>query len=100
MGIFLVKNFKKDSKGNWVETSQKLDKAPHDVGRWNRSRELDGSYVVTATTRGGLSKKVVNTTTYFNNHTEKIKYSLITTSNKLSKADKEKYANVKNSKFF
>lgn len=100
MGIFLVQNFKKDSKGNWVETSKKIDKAPHDVGRWNRSRDLDETYVVTATTRGGLSQKVVRTTTYFDKGREKVNYKLITTSNKLSKVVKEKYANVKNSKCF
>lgn len=70
MGIFLVQNFKKDSKGNWVETSKNLDKAPHAVGHWNISRGLDGTYVMTATMRDGLNKKVVRTSTCFDKERE------------------------------
>lgn len=82
MGIFLVENFKKNSKGNWVEISSKLDKAPHDVGRWNRSHELDKTFVQTATTRGGLSKKVVKTTTHFDKSRKKANYEPTKTPNK------------------
>ncbi len=34
MGIYLVQNYKKDKNGRWQLSSEKLDRAPHDVGRW------------------------------------------------------------------
>lgn len=100
MGIYLVQNYKKDKNGCWQLSSEKLDRAPHDVGRWKVSSKADGTYVSTKLTKGGLNEKVVATTTYFDNMQSKVRYDLLTTSSKLSKKDKEKYSKVKNAKYF
>lgn len=100
MGIYLIQDYKKDKNGRWQLKSEKLDKAPHDVGRWKVSSRADGTYVSIKPTKGGLNEKVVVTTTYFDNCQTKVRYNLLTTSSKLSKKDKEKYSKVKNAKYF
>lgn len=100
MGIYLVQNYKKDKNGRWQLKSEKLDQAPHDVGRWKVSSKRDGSFLNVKPTKGGLNMKVVISTTYFDNCQTKVRYDLLTTSGKLSKKDKEKYSKVKNAKYF
>lgn len=100
MGIYLVQNYKKDKNGRWQLKSEKLDHAPHDVGRWKVSSNRDGSFLNIKPTKGGLNQKVVKSTTYFDNMQSKVRYDLLTTSSKLSKKDKEKYSKVKNAKYF
>ena len=100
MGIYLVQNYKKDKNGRWKLTSEKLDRAPHDIGRWKVSSKYDNTFYATARTKGGLNEKVVSSTSYFDNMQSKVRYGLLTTSSKLSKKDKEKYSKVKNAKYF
>lgn len=94
MGLYKKEVFKKDNKGNWKKISSSVEKAPHDVGRWNRSVELEKrsnegekTYFNVGSTRGELNEKVVSARTYFGNN-EKVVRTLITTSNKLPKTKK------------
>lgn len=43
MGIYLVQNYKKDKNRKFDLKSQKIDKAPHDVGRWQNKNGGDVS---------------------------------------------------------
>ena len=47
MGICLVQNYKKDKNGRWQLSSEKLDRAPHDVGRWQNKNGVDVSILPT-----------------------------------------------------
>ncbi len=100
MGIFKESYYIKDSKGKWRLQEEKIAKAPHDFGRWQRSAELDAekygdeTRIFSANTRGGLNKKVVKVVSSFGPN-EKVERTLITTSSKLSKKDKEKYKGIK-----
>lgn len=94
MGLFEKKVYKKDNKGNWKLVSSKVEKAPHDVGRWEQSRNLEKksslgekSFIDKKPTFGGLSQKVTEIRTYFGND-EKVVRTLITTSNRLPKSYK------------
>lgn len=100
MGIYLVKNYEKNKNGKFDLKSQKIDKAPHDVGRWQNKNGVDLSLVEIKPTKSGLNQKVVKSVNYFDNKQSKTVYSLLTTSSKLSKKDKEKYSKVKNVKYF
>lgn len=89
MGFFRKCVYKKDKKGAWNCVNCDIEKAPHDVGRWKRSCELerrgnhfDKTYLKLAPTKTGISEKVVKATTYFGKD-EKVVRTLITTSNRL-----------------
>lgn len=43
MGIYLVKNYEKNKNRKFDLKSQKIDKAPHDVGRWQNKNGVDVS---------------------------------------------------------
>lgn len=101
MGIYDEKIFKKDNKGNLKLIDRKIVKVPHDVGRWQRSAEIeaksecrDFTTLQIDVTKSGLNKKVSSITTKLQGG-ELVVRDLITTSNKLSKKDKEKYKNIK-----
>lgn len=101
MGIYLEEHFIKDKDGSWVPIRTQIVKAPHDLGRWQRSVELDSknnnsdfSVFQTRTTKSGFNKKVTNIVSMFGRN-ERVDRTLLTTSNKLSRIDKEKYKNVK-----
>lgn len=101
MGIFKEVRYKKDKNGNWKKTKTQIVKAPHDLGRWQRSVDLDNqtggrySTVLEADiTRSGLSKKVTHIVSSFGSN-EKVEYHLITTAGKLSTKAKEKYKGIK-----
>lgn len=90
MGLYKKEVFKKDNNGNWQKQSSTIEKAPHDIGRWQRSCELEKksdlrerSYITHGTTRTGINKKVQQVRSYFGN--EKVVRTLITTANKLPK---------------
>lgn len=89
MGLFKKEVFIKDKNGNWNKVKSQIEKAPHEVGRWNRSRELEKNsdlkertYLKIIPTRTGINSKVTKATTYFGDN-EKVVRSLITTSNRL-----------------
>lgn len=102
MGLYLEKLFKKDKNGKFKLHETKIVKAPHDVGRWQRSIEierkngLDSSILHTDITNGGLNKKVVSIRTKLGND-EIVDRKLITTANRLGKKDREKYKKIKGS---
>lgn len=100
MGIYLEKLFKKDKNGKLKLQETKIVKAPHDVGRWQRSIELerngktDWSVMHTDVTRSGLNKKVTSIRTKLGND-EIVDRKLITTASRLSRKDYEKYKHIK-----
>lgn len=101
MGIFKEERFIKDKKGCWKKTKEQIVKAPHDLGRWERSAELDnktnGKYFTiyqADVTKSGLGKKVTRIVSGFGCN-EKVEYNLITTTSKLGKSDYEKYRHIK-----
>lgn len=94
MGLFEKNVYKKDRNGNWRLISSKVEKAPHDVGRWEQSKKMEKnsslgevSYIDKKPTFGGLSQKVTRIRTYFGKD-EKVVRTLITTSNRLPKSYK------------
>ena len=106
MGIFRKQVYKKDSKGKWQVVKDTIVECPHDVGRWGRTIDLEKknsnegrTWLVVAPTKSGMNKKVTKAVSYFGSD-EKYVRSLITTSNKLSKRDYEKYKNVKDAKLY
>ena len=96
MGLYDTKVYRKDSKGKWRLHERKIDRAPHEVGRWQQNARLeresktgDYTFYQSAPTRGGLNQKVVRSVGYVGDR-EKIERNLITTSNKLPKSYKSK----------
>ena len=106
MGLYKKEIMKKDKNGQWKTIKSEVENVSHDVGFWMRNNELEKkdnyckSYLDIETTRTGMNKKVSQITTYFNNYSEKVVRTLITTSNTLSKKDSEKYKDIKNCKYF
>lgn len=103
MGLYKKVVSRKDKNGKWECISCEIEKAPHDLGTWERNRELEKksdigeySYYTIGTTRTGLNKKVDRISSYFNNGNEKVVRQLITTSNKLSQKDREFFKDYKN----
>lgn len=101
MGIYEEKTFVKDKKGNLKLIDRKIVKAPHEVGRWERSAELeaksglsDATTLQVDVTKSGLNKKVTSIMSKLEGG-EIIVRNLITTSNKLSNKAKLKYKGVK-----
>lgn len=100
MGIFKEDTYIKQKNGVLKLVDSEIVKAPHDVGRWEKSAELDlknkGDYTSfqTETTKSGVNKKVTKVFSRIENDTFVCR-ELITTSNKLSQKDREKYKNVK-----
>lgn len=89
MGWYIKEVFKKDNTGKWRKQSSELEKAPTDIGRWQRSCELEKksslkerTYLSTMPTKTGINEKVTRARTYFGKN-EKVIRTLITTSNKL-----------------
>ena len=94
MGIYKKETKVLNNNGKWVTVSTKLEKAPHDVGRWKRSCQLEKynnggeiTYLTTVNTKSGLNQKVTQARTYFGKN-ERVVRDLITTSNKLPKGYK------------
>lgn len=90
MGLFNTKYYRKNNEGKWVLVKSKIEKAPHDIGRWNQNNHIernskykDKTYFTTKPTKSGLNQKVVKATTYFAEGDVKVVRDLITTSNKL-----------------
>ncbi len=101
MGIYKEEHFIKSKNGKWGLSKIQIVKAPHDIGRWQRSAELDmknnnGDYTLfqAEVTKSGLNKKVTNVVSMLGAN-EKVERTLITTSSKLSKKDKQKYKGIK-----
>ena len=89
MGLYQKDVYKKNSKGNWVKTKTTIEKAPHDVGRWEQTQRLEKhsnlgekTFFDSVSTKTGINQKVTQARTYFGNN-EKVVRTLITTSNKL-----------------
>lgn len=106
MGIFLQSIYDRDRNGRFYLKEKKIVEAPHDTGRWDRSIELDkqhkGKFSTSyqaSLTKSNLNKKVTHVVSDLDNG-ERVVYDLISTSNKLSKANKEKYKNIKGCKFY
>lgn len=100
MGIYKEDFYVKNTKGKWELLKTQIAKAPHDMGRWSKSAENDAekfgdkTFLQMDNTKGGMNKKVTSVVTIFSPN-EKVERTLITTSSKLSKKDKEKYKGVK-----
>lgn len=82
--------YKKNKNGNWVVKSSKPYYCNMSYGKWVQSANIDKdngdkTYLISTPTKSGLNMKVVKATTYFAGGKEKVKYDLITTSNKLPK---------------
>lgn len=93
MGLYKTKYYEKDRKGKWILTKEKIEKAPHDIGRWKQNNVIekkssfeDETYLIIKPTKGGLNQKVVRITTYLDNKESKVVRDLITTSNKIPKS--------------
>ncbi len=106
MGIFLQTIYDRDRNGKFYLKGKKIVEAPHDTGRWDRSIELDKPHkgrfstsYQTSPTKGNLNKKVTHIVNDLDTG-ERVVYDLISASNKLSKANKEKYKNIKGCKFY
>lgn len=100
MGWFEKKEYVKTSNGKWLCVKCGLEKAPHEVGRWEQSNKLERNsslgertYIDSASTKSGINQKVVKASTYFPDNTKTVR-TLITTSNKLP----QKYAEIYNKK--
>lgn len=106
MGLYKREIKRKDRHGHWKTIKCEIENIPHDLGFWMRNNELEKkdntckSYIDIDTTRTGMNKKVSRISTYFFDSPEKDVRTLITTSNKLSKRDSEKYKNISNCKYF
>ena len=94
MGLFEKNTYKKDKYGRWKLVDSKVEKAPHDMGRWKRSLQMEENsslgektYITPEITKGGLNIKVKQARTYFGPN-DKVVRTLITTSNKLPKSYK------------
>lgn len=97
MGWFEKKEYIKTRDGNWKCVKSGLEKAPHDVGRWNQSCKLEEksllgerTYLKKQKTKSGVSQKVSKASTYFPDNTKVVR-TLITTSNKLPQRYADKY---------
>lgn len=97
MGWYEKKEFIKTRNGKWQCVKCGLEKAPHDVGRWEQSNKLEKNsslgektYIDRLPTKSGINQKVAQTRTYFGNN-EKVVRTLITTSNKLPQSYADKY---------
>lgn len=95
MGLFRKQNFVRNKSGNLVLVKDEIENAPHDIGRWMQSKELEKKsdlhervYMNFQSTKGGLNKKVTKVSSYFGKN-EKTVRTLITTSNKLPKKYKK-----------
>lgn len=82
--------YKKNKKNKWEVKSSKPFYCNMPYGKWVQSANLDEmngdkTYLTTKPTKSGLNMKVTSATTYFAGGKEKVKYDLITTSNKLPK---------------
>jgi len=101
MGIYEEKTFIKDKKGNLKLVERKIVKAPHEIGRWKTSAELertcclkDSTIIQVDTTKSGVNKKVTSITSKLEGG-QIVVMDLITTSNKLSNIVKQKFKGVK-----
>ncbi len=97
MGWYEKKEYIKTRNGKWQCVRCGLEKAPHDVGRWEQSNKLEKNsslgektYIDRLPTKSGINQKVAQTRTYFGNN-EKAVRTLITTSNKLPQSYADKY---------
>lgn len=91
MGLYQVKRYTKDKKGNWNCCSCKIENAPHDVKFWGNSKKVESksnlgehTFLTVKQSRTGKTKQVANAVTYFGK-SEKVSRTLITTSSKLPK---------------
>ena len=89
MGLYQKEVFIRDKTGQWNLKSSTIEKAPHDLGRWEQTRQLENNsnlgektYFDFAPTKTGLNQKVTRARTYFGKN-EKVVRTLITTANKL-----------------
>ncbi len=89
MGFFRKCVYKKDKNNKWFCVNCSIEKAPHDVGRWEQSNRLEKksklgerSFYTKEPTKSGVNQKVTQIRTYFGKD-EKVVRTLITTSNKL-----------------
>ncbi len=97
MGWYEKKDYIKTRDGKWKCVKCGIEKAPHEVGRWNQSCALEKksslgekTYVDKVSTKSGINQKVAQTRTYFGDK-EKVVRTLITTSNKLPQRYADKY---------
>ena len=98
MGVYLEEHFIRDKNGKWKLTKTQIVKAPHSVSQWERSIELDSAngqgyntFIKPVITKGGLNKKVAFVSSLVGDgFNEKVDRTLLTTSSKLSKRDKQK----------
>lgn len=95
MGWYEKKVYKKQKNGAWKCVKCELERAPHDVGRWTQSGELEKkssigetTYFTRAKTMSGINQKVIQARTYFGAD-EKVVRNLITTSSRLPKRYKK-----------
>ncbi len=96
MGWFEKKVYKKQKNGSWKCVKCELEKAPHEVGRWNQSGVLEKkssagerTRFFREKTRSGINQKVTKIRTYFGRN-ERVDRNLITTSNRLPKKWRDK----------
>lgn len=101
MGIYEEKTFIKDKKGNLKLIDRRIVIAPHDVGRWQTSAEIeaksglkDSTTLQVDMTKSGVNKKVTSIVSKLEGG-EIVVRNLITTSNKMPIKAKEKYKGVK-----
>ena len=104
MGWFEKKVYKKQKNGSWKCVKCELEKAPHEVGRWNQSGVLEKkssagerTSFFREKTRSGINQKVTKIRTYFGRN-ERVDRNLITTSNRLPKKWRDKWNYLANSK--
>lgn len=107
MGLYKKETFIKDKNGKWKSVNCEIENAPHDVGTWRvdksynkRSKDDGETYFKAQMTQSGMNEKVSYITSYFNNKTEKVVRTLITTASTIPKKDSEKYKNIKGYKYF
>ena len=88
--------YKKNSKGRFVrDGAPTIVKNNMTYGRWKRSGDLERAHgdktsLVVKPTRSGLNYKVVSARTTFKGGNKKVRYDLITTSNRLPQNKKRK----------
>nr|DAH47051.1 MAG TPA: hypothetical protein [Inoviridae sp.] len=97
MGLYEKRHYIKTRDGKWKCTECSIEKAPHDVGRWNQSCKLEEksllgekTYLKKQKTKSGISQKIAKASTYFPDNTKVVR-TLITTSNKLPQRYADKY---------
>ena len=97
MGWYEKKVYRKKQNGSWNCVKRELEKAPHDVGRWNQSGVLEKrssigekTQFTKEKTRSGINQKVTKVRTYFGKN-ERVDRNLITTSSRLPKRYKQKW---------